>query len=608
MRHANHLPVLLLTAAFATSVFAVAPSQGKVAQPSNIPSVAAVAKSPMSAADRRFQLHADKLLEAMWREFPERGVRVGYYKYADQMTVPDQAQRNRSLQFYDRQLALLKQFDAQRLSVSNQVDLALIRQQFESSRWYLTTFKAWQWQPSSYNVGGSFGLMLTTEYAPLDTRLRQVMARLARVPAYYTAAKAGIVNPTLEHTQLALIQNKGALGVFGDDLAKKLDASALTPAEKTRFNERLVAAKAAINDYLAFLGTLESTLKAGSARSFRIGRDLYAEKFTFDIQSGFSVAELHALALREKATLHDSMEKLARELWPKYMDSTPPPADRLDLIRALIDELSKRHTTRENFVETIRQHIPQLEAFVRQKDLLDQDPTRPLLVRETPLYMRGSGAGASVSAPGPYDPTANTYYNVTPLDGFSAEQAESYLREYNDWMLQILNIHEAIPGHYTQLMHANKSKSRIKSIFGNGSMIEGWAVFSEKVMLDAGYGDNAPEMWLIWMKWNLRSVINTILDIEIQTAGMTRDAALTLMMREGFQQQTEATEKWRRATFSQVQLTSYFNGYAEITALRDQERARRGKDFSVKAFNNKFLSYGSAPVRDITALMRAASQ
>ena len=97
--------------------------------------------------------------------------------------------------------------------------------------------------------------------------------------------------------------------------------------------------------------------------------------------------------------------------------------------------------------------------------------------------LRGGGAGASISAPGPFDPTANTYYNITPLDRFTDEEAESFLREYNDWMLQILNIHEAIPGHYTQLMHANKSKSLVKALFGNGSMIEGWAVFSEKVML-----------------------------------------------------------------------------------------------------------------------------
>ena len=563
------------------------------------------AQPAMSVADRQFQRHSDDVLQSMWREFPEWGVWAGYYKHADLMTVPDQAQRDQWLGFYDRQLSALAKFDTDKLNAANKVDLALMRNQFESHRWHLTTFKEWQWQPSQYNVGGSFGLMLTTEYAPFDTRLRHMLTRLARVPAYYVAAKASISNPTLEHTQLALIQNRGALAVFGDDLVKKVEASTLSTVEKAQFKTRVGAATAAIDDYLTFLGALESKLKGGPARSFRIGKNLYAQKFAFDIQSGFSIEQLYQRALDEKAMLHQAMEKLARELWPKYLGAATLPPDRLDMVRAVIEELSKRHTTREAFVETIRQHIPQLEAFVREKDLLDQDPTRPLVVRETPLYMRGGGAGASVSAPGPYDPQANTYYNVTPLDAFTPEQAESYLREYNDWMLQILNIHEAVPGHYTQLMHANKSNSRIKSVFGNGSMIEGWAVFSEKVMLDAGYGNHAPEMWLIWMKWNLRSVINTILDYEIHTADLSRDAAITLMTREGFQQQTEATEKWRRATFSQIQLTSYFNGYAEITALRDQERARLGKDFSVKAFNNKFLSYGSAPVKEIARLLQA---
>ena len=554
-------------------------------------------------SDQRFEMHSAKVLAEMWREFPEFAMSVGNYQYAERMTVPNIAQRKQSLAFYNRQLAALAKFDASTLSAANQVDLALLQNQFESSRFNLITFKGWQWQPSFYNVGNDFGLILTTEYAPLDTRLRHVMARLANVPAYYAAAKESISNPTLEHTQLALIQNTGALGVFDDELTKKVEASALSKAEKARFTTRLAAAKIATRDYLAYLTATEAKLKAGQARSFRIGKNLYAQKFALDIQSGFSVEQLYERALAEKITLHNAMEKIARELWPKYMGASPLPEDRLALIGTLIDKLSERHTSREAFVDTIRQQLPQLEKFVREKDLVDQDATRPLVVRETPLYMRGGGAGASVSAPGPYDPQANTYYNVTPLDEFTPSQAESYLREYNDWTLQILNIHEAVPGHYTQLVHANKSKSVVKAIFGNGSMIEGWAVFSEKVMLDAGYGGNAPEMWLLWMKWNLRSVVNTILDVEIHTASMQRDAAITLMIREAFQQETEATEKWRRATFTEVQLTSYFNGYAEITALRDQERARLGKDFSVKAFNNRLLSYGSAPVRDIAKLM-----
>jgi uncharacterized protein (DUF885 family) len=129
-------------------------------------------------------------------------------------------------------------------------------------------------------------------------------------------------------------------------------------------------------------------------------------------------------------------------------------------------------------------------------------------------------------------------------------------------------------------------------------------VYGERMMLDAGYGDNAPEMWLTWMKWNLRSVCNTIIDVEIQTSDLGRDQAIRFLTREGFQSQTEAEEKWRRATLSQVQLVSYYDGYAEITALRDEERTRLGKAFNVKDFNNRFLSYGSAPVRLIRELMR----
>jgi uncharacterized protein (DUF885 family) len=567
-------------------------------------SAADVVPVPSAEADKRFQSYAAQALEDYLREFPENAVAYGRYELADKMTVPDQASRARAVAFFDRQLAALAAFGPASLSASSRVDRQLMQNEFASNRWNLLTFREWEWQPSQYNVGDSFGRLLTTEYAPLDTRLRHLLARMAQVPDYYDAARASIENPTLEHTQLAMQQNRGALDIFGDDLVKKLAASGLSADEKQLFTTRLAATKTAITGYVDWLKAQEASLKQSGARSFRIGKVLYEQKFAYDIQSGFTADQLYAHAKAEKARLHDQMEKLSRELWPKTMGTKPVPADRLDLIRAVIDELSKHHTTPAAFVETVRLQVPTLEAFVRQHDLVEQDPTRPLLVRETPPYMRGF-AGASVSAAGPFDPTANTYYNVDPLDEFTPEQAESYLREYNDWMLQILNIHEAIPGHYTQLVHANKSPSTIKAIFGNGSMIEGWAVFSEKLMLDAGYSNNAPEMWLIWMKWNLRSVVNTILDYEIHTQGLQRDAAIKLMTLEAFQQQAEATGKWRRATLSQVQLTSYYNGYAEITALRDEHRARLGKDFSIRKFNDRFLSFGSAPVKFIRELMLA---
>jgi uncharacterized protein (DUF885 family) len=296
------------------------------------------------------------------------------------------------------------------------------------------------------------------------------------------------------------------------------------------------------------------------------------------------------------------MALLADLLWPKYFPNAAPPDDRFDKIGRVIAKLSEQHVAREELVAAISEQIPELEQWVRDHDLLTLDPTKPLKVRETPLYMRGI-ALASINAPGPYDPGAPTYYNVTPLDDLSAERAESTLREYNRWMLPILNIHEAVPGHYAQLVYANKSPSLIKSVFGNGAMIEGWAVYTERMMLESGYGDSKAEMWLVYSKWNLRTVCNTILDYGVHALDMSEADAMDLLVRQAFQTEQEAAEKWRRVTRTSVQLTSYFSGYSAIMELRERLKRKQGEKFDLKRFHEQFLSYGNAPVKVIRELM-----
>jgi uncharacterized protein (DUF885 family) len=203
------------------------------------------------------------------------------------------------------------------------------------------------------------------------------------------------------------------------------------------------------------------------------------------------------------------------------------PADSLSLIRQVIDKISLQHTTPDSFQTAIGLQIPELANFVTRKNLLYLDPSKPLVVRKQPAYMAGV-AGASISAPGPYDKNGNTYYNVGSIEGWDKDRAESYLREYNYYTLQILNIHEAIPGHYAQLVYSNQSPSIIKSILGNGTMVEGWAVYTELMMLENGYGDDAsgnpsPEMWLMYYKWNMRSTCNTILDYSVHVNNMSRE-------------------------------------------------------------------------------------
>ncbi len=541
----------------------------------------------------------DDLLERS----PEWAIYQGRYGHAGEVSIPDADHRRGELEFIEASLGRLESFDREALPVDRRTDYDLLLDRLESSRFYIHTLKPWEWQPSNYNVAGPLSILLNTEFAPLPERLSLIRDRLEAVPTYYQAARASLGTPTIEHTELAISQNKGSLSVLVD-IRKKAAAAELDAELSTSLSAALDGAESAINDWVSWLETrLEALQASGKARSFRLGEALYEQKFAHDIQADFTAAELYRRAQAEKERLLAEMDGYARQLWPEYLAGEAMPEDRFERIGQMIDRLSEDHVAVEDFVEEIRRQMPRLAEFVREHDLLDQDPDKPLVVRETPEYMRGTGAIASVSAPGPFNPEADTYYNVTPLETYGEAQAASYLREYNDWMLQILNIHEGIPGHYTQLLHANKSPSLVKSLFGNGAMIEGWAVYSERMMLEAGWGDHAPELWLMHGKWLLRVVHNAILDYAVHVLGMERDEAVGMMQNEAFQETSEATQKWRRLTLTQVQLTSYYAGYAAIMDLRDERRAELDEKFDLKTFNNRFLSYGSAPVNTIAELM-----
>jgi len=565
--------------------------------------VAAKPLTPERRQDKNFDAQANLFLNALWRIDPESAIGAGKYDTAAMLTIPDQPTRDKQLAFIDEWLGKFGAVDAKQLSPKQRTDLGLLINKLNSDRWYLTTFREFEWNPASYNIASPIDFILNTEYAAKPQRLRTLLKRIAGVPAYYDAARNSINNPTREHTRLAIDQAPGVLSVLAD-LDKEAQASILTANEKELFKQRIAAAKTAVEGYAAWLGELDKQLEtAGNARSFRIGKELYEAKFGFDIQSGSTAEQTYQKALATREQLLSNMDRISDELWPKYLADTPKPADRSVKIGMMIDKLSSNHVTPAEFFPEIRREIPVLQDWVVSHDLLTLDSKKPLIVRETPAYQRGV-AGASIEAPGPYRPQDRTYYNVTPLDDATPEQAESTLREYNNWILQVLNMHEAIPGHYAQLVYANRSPSIVKSIFGNGAMVEGWAVYAERMMLESGYGNNEPEMWLMYSKWNLRSVTNTILDYSVHVLGMTQEQAIDLLTKQAFQTPAEAAEKWRRVQLTSVQLTSYFSGYSEIMDLREQRRAALGSKFSLKQFHEQFLSYGSAPVRVIKELMQ----
>ena len=562
-----------------------------------------------SSADsnKHFEKFKTEFVEELWQTYPGWATGMGYHKYDSVLMIPNEERRNAELRFADKTGLALDAMPFEGLDANNKTDYKLIRNFIEGVRFNILEFKSHEWDPSNYNIGGMVFDIMDYKQLNVDDKLRTVTKKLANVPAFYEAAKASINKPTKEHTELAIKQNEGSFYLFNNVLPDSLKASKLTEAERNAFVQNTAAAKKAVENYIAWLKKTYPTTDTTKFRSFKIGKELYAKKFLLDVDSRYTAAEMYAKAEVRKEYLHKEMNKLADELWSKYFgdavfkgDAT---ADSQNLkIKMLIDKISLQHCKRDSFLQTIEKQLPELTAFINAHHIIDLDSTKPLEVRKTPDYAAGV-AGAGINSPGPYDKEATTYYNVTPLNNYTAEDAESYLREYNDYVLQILNIHEAIPGHYTQGIDANRSPSIIKAIFGNGATIEGWACYVERMMLEEGYNPS-PEMILFYYKWNLRETCNFILDYNVQCNNWSQQQATDFLVNQAFQQKKEASEKWRRASLTQVQLTSYFTGLTEIYELREELKKVQGDKFDLKKFHEQFLSFGSAPVKEIRELMR----
>ena len=550
--------------------------------------------------DAAFTVYENSFLNGLWKLNPDWATSVGYHKYDSLLVIPNDQSRDKMITFSKVQIDSLSRFEVNTLSEANKIDYHLMQNQLESIQWNLQQLRAYQWDPSSYNVISTFAYILNEHYAPLPKRLRSFFQKMANIPAYYKEAEKQIKNPVAELTSLAIDQHLGGVSVIEKDFADSLKKSNIPQAEQKLMLDRAKVSAETIKSFAEWL----KALKNDRPRSFRLGKELYQDKFKYDIQSESTPQQIFNSAVERKKFLHLEMAKISRQLWPKYFGTNPMPSDSLELIAKMIDTLSAKHTEPGDFQSTIEKDIPKLTAFVKEKDLVTLDPGKPLVVRKEPAYMAGV-AGASMSSPGPYDKGGNSYFNVGSLSGWSAAKAESYLREYNQYTLQILCIHEAIPGHYVQLVYANQSPSLIKSVFGNGAMIEGWAVYSEEMMLDNGFDNNSPEMRLMWYKWHLRSVCNTILDYGVHAENMSRQAALKLLTTEAFQQQAEAEVKWKRVNVSSVQLDSYYTGYKEIMDLREGYKKKLGDKYKLKDFNEKLLSYGSTPVKYIKEAMLA---
>lgn len=554
--------------------------------------LAALLPLAASAASDPFPQKAAVFLDEYLELFPESATALGDHRFDDRLTDWSAAGRERMRAFYRRWLAETAQLT---VDSSNAVDLAIWRTNLEAGLFALDELRDWQRNPLEYNPGDALYPLMAREFAPLDQRMESLRGRLEAIPRWLEVARGNLAHPPRIHTETAIQQNAGTLSLIGPELdailasAPPLVAARLAPARE-RARQALVG----------YGEWLEQDLLPRSDGEFRLGRELWERKLLYTLESDLSPAQILERARVELERTQEEMATVARPLFEKQFPGRPVPAESRDLIRAVLDRLAQDRPDNHTVLDKARRSLERTTAFVRERNLVTV-PDQPVELIEMPEFARGV-AVAYCDSPGPLEASGTTFYAISPAPAdWPPERVTSLYREYNDSMLEDLTIHEAMPGHYLQLWHANRfqAPTKLRAVFASGTFIEGWATYAEAVMAAEGYG--GPEVRMQQLKMRLRLILNAILDQGVHAGTMTREEAMALMQGQGFQEEGEAAGKWRRACLTSTQLSTYFVGNTEVTDLARTLLARPGA--TSKAVHDAMLSFGSPAPRYVRRLL-----
>ncbi len=489
------------------------------------------------------------------------------------------------------------------LNRDDQVDYDLMTHSLDKNIFHLSEIKSYTWNPTGpiWTLGSGYETLMGYEFAPKDERAVSLKGRIEATPEYLKNAEAILDIMPAPHLETAIAQCDGLISVMEDELPLFSEDLDLEFAENLK--QAGLNATEAIKKYQNFL---KEKLESGPHRDFRLGKKLYSKLLPYTLNEGISAKEVMNRAVSELKSVQFEMLDLAIPLYKKITGKIPTidsHKEQLTVIEQVLGHIADDHVSRNEVVQNAKATIDELNQFIIDKDLLTLDPSKPLEIRETPEYQRGFSI-ASLQAPGPLEDNLKTFYNVSPIpEDWSNEKAESFLREYNKISVIILSIHEALPGHYVQLYYSNGHPSIIRSVLGSGVMVEGWAHYTEGMMIEEGFGDGDPRYRLVQMKWKLRGIANAIIDQKIHAENMTEQEAMDLMINETFQEDAEASAKWRRAQLSFGQLSTYFVGSTLMWDLKRDIEKNRGNDFELKEFHEELLSHGSIPIRLLRRLM-----
>jgi uncharacterized protein (DUF885 family) len=553
----------------------------------------AEAAGAAARAKDEFRRLAGDYLDDLARRHPDMATELGDHRFDDQL--PDRGQaavddERRGLPEFAARLAAIDQGGLDR---ELRVDAAVLGNDVARRLFEIEDLREHTWNPLLANPGQAIYTLLARDYAPLPDRLRSLAGRLAAVPDSLAAARAALGRMPVVHLETAIGQFGGTIGLVTEEVNAALRraanagdaANATASAEVESARPAALAALAEHRDWLsARLAGGDPVAGGDGFADPRLGADLFSRKLSLTLSAA---ADADAILARAEADL----ERVSSEITEvaAALGGTP---------REVLDRLGAAAPDEATILAFCADALTAQTAFVREHDLvtLYDDPVE---IIDMPEINRGI-AVAYCDPPGPLEPVPGATFiavSPTPKD-WTAERVASFYREYNRHMVHNLMVHEAMPGHYLQLQHSRRftGATALRAALWSGPFVEGWAVYTEELMADHGYpGEGDPvAVRMQQLKMQLRMVINAILDARVHAHGMTEADAMSLMTVRGFQEDGEASGKWRRAQLTSAQLSTYYVGYTEVADLAADLRSR---GLAERTAHDSMLAHGSPPVR-----------
>ena len=544
----------------------------------------------------------DRLVDQYFDDYyfpfhPSAGTSAGLHRYDTQLEDYSRAGVEAEVKALKEVRGKIQGFAATGLTAEQQADREMLLHEIDGRLLELEQVRGWEKNPDRYpgRITYSVFLIMNRTFAPPEERLRSVIAREQQMPKVFDDAHANLKNPPKIYTQIALQQLPGIIRFFQQDVPGAFKAV----KDPKLLDEFKQANQAVIDSLASYQKWLQDDLLPRSNGDFRIGAESYRKKLRYDEMVDTPLDELLKLGY---ADLHRNQQLL------KETAARIDPNKTLDQV---LGELQKHYPPPDQLLQTVRDMFGDLRAFIARAHIVTiPSPVLPI-VEETPPFMRAL-TFASMDTPGPYEHAAKeAFFNVTvPEKDWTPEHVREFMAQFNYDTLTSVAVHEAYPGHYVQFLWVQNAPSKVRKLVGCSSNAEGWAHYSEEMMLDQGYGkpanggsdEKSLKLRLGQLQDALLRNARYIVGIEMHTGQMTFDQAVEFFVKEGYQSHAVAETETKRGTSDPTYLV-YTLGKLEIMKLREDYKKKMGAKFNLEEFHNDFLKQGYPPVKIIRKAM-----